>query len=1058
QFGGANCTAETPTTTATGGDPFQYDSNENTSYLDTAVLVSQLNLSNVLVTTNGSTGTGPNGGSISVVDPVSWSSAFGLELFATTFVSIGAAITNTGTGGFTSSGTNFTSSAAGTISLAGGAVNLNGHTGDITIGADVTTGGGAFTTTGGTSFTSTGFTLNTSNGAGAGGDVTITSSGALAVGAINTGGTTNGGSIGLTGGTVTLSGNLTATGGTGAGGTVAISGPVTLDGAVAITTTGATDGPVSFDSTIDGAQNLTINAGAAAVTLGGAVGSTMPLGILAVNTTGTIGLAGNISTTDAAVTLASGGTLNLTAPVTLSTGTGEVTVGAVTVGGGGQNLSVANSGNATFASINLGTGAFNTGGVTAGTITTTGTFTAGSIGTAAAAYSLVFQGGGSVTGGTATTLTNTGGLSIGASFAFEAGIITSGGPPMTIGGGSTVAITATSGVITLGSVTINDDTTLSLGDGASAVPITLSTVSGVAGNGLSHLVIDTGDATVSLNGTIGTDIGSVSITSARNIVVTGGITTDGAGITMSANQQVTPSSGNFNADVNVTSGTIDITGTGGLSDLNNNNDGVMVSSGTVRATTTGSVTLTGNAVSGATSTAVYISGGTVSVHDAGTLTIAANGEESFGLHLQTGSTIEATGTGSIDIDASIDSLGTAILLDNNTTIAAVSGAITIDITTPSAGSGTGLRATGTTASDITIGSGSITLTISDQLGDSVNIDAHDLVFATTDGGSLLIQPLETDSTVRIGNTGSVTDGDGVLALEYYVFSGIDSDFSSVIVGRADGAHAVEILGTLSVAAPITIRAPAAGGTISRSGGGTPTFSGGVTLTAHGAVTIDLALSAGAAAMVLESTDGAVTGTGILTAANLTVLSADAASLTGANSIGELLNVEIANAAQGFTFVNSAALTVTSVITDGGDVSITASTGNLSLDEAAVATGTGAVTITLESTAGSILDSGDPVGAFNITSEGAIIFIAGTDVGAVGNALEISGTGDIDLNGVVGTSYVTTDTAPNTTISDDTVTANITFGGATLTITGNSDTTVTVEAGGRPGRRCAPHQQ
>ncbi|OKH33702.1 hypothetical protein NIES2119_22540 [[Phormidium ambiguum] IAM M-71] len=96
--------------------------------------------------------------------------------------------------------------------------------------------------------------------------------------------TLNGASFNLDGafkqigaGAVSLSGNLTTT-----NDEISFNSAVTLIGDTALNT-GAGIGDITFKNTVDGAANLTLNAGTGNITLGGAVGSTTPLNNLTIN-------------------------------------------------------------------------------------------------------------------------------------------------------------------------------------------------------------------------------------------------------------------------------------------------------------------------------------------------------------------------------------------------------------------------------------------------------------------------------------------------------------------------------------------------------------------------------------------------------------------------------------------------------------------------------------------------------------------------------------------------------------------------------------------------------
>ncbi|MBD2202994.1 CHAT domain-containing protein [Calothrix sp. FACHB-1219] len=111
------------------------------------------------------------------------------------------------------------------------------------------------------------------------------------------------------------------------------------------------DSNIAFSSTINGASNLTLNAGTGNINLGGAVGGTTPLTGLSLTAANT-NVANNITTT---------GNQQFTSPVTL-TGTNQ------TFNSNNSNITFdSNIDGASNLTLNAGTGAINFGGVIGGT-------------------------------------------------------------------------------------------------------------------------------------------------------------------------------------------------------------------------------------------------------------------------------------------------------------------------------------------------------------------------------------------------------------------------------------------------------------------------------------------------------------------------------------------------------------------------------------------------------------------------------------------------------------------------------------------------------------------
>jgi filamentous hemagglutinin family protein len=335
----------------------------------------------------------------------------------------------TTTGGAKGNGGNVTLSALGAVSTANSNITTTGgagiggagrNAGTITIsGGGVNLGTGIVTANGGAG--------NGANQAGGnGGNVSITgTANTVAVGAISTiggnggtgTGTANGGNAGTitldAGGatpSITLGGNLTATGGNRAGASVAGSGgqiwlkDAVLLNAAAITASaqGGSAGVgaganVRFDGTINstgGTRALTVNTNAGTI-FAGAVGGTSALASLTTNAGGTTSIGGNVTTTTTqtyndAVTLTGNAVLTGTTPTFAST-----------VAGGGFDLTLNFSGTTTVNGANftgIGNLATGNGGTTqlTGAITTTGTQTYNDAVTLTGATTLASSGNGAI--------------------------------------------------------------------------------------------------------------------------------------------------------------------------------------------------------------------------------------------------------------------------------------------------------------------------------------------------------------------------------------------------------------------------------------------------------------------------------------------------------------------------------------------------------------------------------------------------------------------------------------------------------------------------------------
>ena len=404
-----------PVPAPTPDDPFRSAGSEYSAILSWRTLEVALGHATVTVSTLQFEGIGS--GEIAIRDGYTWDRNNLLTLESAGGITLheGAHIQNFGIGGLT----------------------LNGA-GAVVVLASITLNGGDFSSEAG-SFDSLMATISTANPNGAGGSVDISAQGDLKLGNLDSSGTGGeAGDISLVShlGTITMAGDLTATSDTSEGGDIALTGAVELLGEVRIDTRGgAGNGSVVFHDIVNAsgtdppsfvANSLNIQAGA--VSFKNSLGGTAPIGALNVAATGAITLGNGssmtLATANGALVLA--GSVLLNAPVTLSTGAGEITIDSIT--GNGHALAVDNFGDATFGSIDLGGGEFDLTAVSGGTISTGGSFSAGSVSTGVGAYHLIFQGGGSVTGSEPTVFGHRGNLSIGASFAFASGVSTSGPP------------------------------------------------------------------------------------------------------------------------------------------------------------------------------------------------------------------------------------------------------------------------------------------------------------------------------------------------------------------------------------------------------------------------------------------------------------------------------------------------------------------------------------------------------------------------------------------------------------------------------------------------------
>ena len=146
------------------------------------------------------------------------------------------------------------------------------------------------------------------------------------------------GSVNVIGG-LDLNGNITTAGGaiTQSGDAVTLQTNATLE---------SVNGAINLDGTVDGAFDLTVNAGSGNVTFGRALGSTTPLGNLVLNSTGLTAVQGLHTNT-----LKSGSGSRLTLNGNVTTSNSQTYGGEVFIGSSGVSLnSSANNGPISFAS------------------------------------------------------------------------------------------------------------------------------------------------------------------------------------------------------------------------------------------------------------------------------------------------------------------------------------------------------------------------------------------------------------------------------------------------------------------------------------------------------------------------------------------------------------------------------------------------------------------------------------------------------------------------------------------------------------------------------------
>ncbi|MFH1982930.1 MAG: autotransporter-associated beta strand repeat-containing protein [Pseudomonadota bacterium] len=785
---------------------------------------------------------------------------------------------------------------------------------------------------------------------------------------------------------------------------------VTLDGAVDIDT-GTTGGDITFSATIDSAANtLSLDAGTAgAIVLNGALSgggdltvrdgntqSYVALGVANLNileATTSVTFNGNVAATGA-VSVTSGGTINLNNSITSA---GTVTIdsaGITTLASGGDILS---GGDVSFGATRSGAlvsaadirtsddaVSFNravtlTGGVDVDT---------GSTGGHINFASTVATGGNTLNldAGTSGNITISGALS--------------GGGDLTVVDGNTQQYAA----LTVGALNIQDASSSVTfgGDIAAASSVTANSGGSIVQNGAvtsTTALSYTAGSTIGVNnaitasGPVSMDaVGTTTIAALGNIsagdAVTFGATRSGvlvtAGDILTSNDVVT-----FTRGVTLTDA-VDIDS--GATGADIRFDSTVATAGfalSLDAGSTGDITV-GGAMTG---------GGNLTVRDAdvqqyNSLTVGALSILNAATSVTFGGNIAATGTigvasaGSISQNAAVTS-GAALAYTAGTTIGVsnpitVSGPVSMDSTglttltstaDISAGGLVTFGGTGVgqlfTAGDILTADGTVTFNRAVNLSGNVGIDttglaAGDILFnaAIASGGNAL-----TLDAGPVGNIalGGVLSGGGNLT----VVDGSVQNYATMTVGAftiQDATTSVTLNGNITASGAISL---ASGGTIRQIG--TVTQGASLNYSANtGAVDVDNAIQQISGNVTIASAGS-----------NVNITNNALIQITGGGSA----NLQAGGGA--LTMQNGTSVTATS-----GSISLIAGGGNLTLST--VTTNSGSVGIT---SAGLIIDADGgagsdvvaPSGTLTLASAGAIGGIE-TQVAAINGST--SGAGDV----------------------------------------------------------------
>jgi hypothetical protein len=324
---------------------------------------------------------------------------------------------------------------------------------------------------------------------------------------------------------------------------------------------------------------------------------------------------------------------------------------------------------------------------------------------------------------------------------------------------------------------------------------------------------DPGAGAITFNGTSSfTGANTFSASTSRNIVVNSGasLTTANGNLTLSANQQLTPTTGNF-VGINVNGGLVQATGAGNVSvkgkggnSTSNNNFGVQVNAAGAQITANGGAVLVegtgGGAGTGSSDYGVYLDTFGV-ITNAGTGAAATVTVKGFGGNL--------TGTGSVNY---------GVYVYNAEQITANGGAISV---TGASGSGANSSAIRLEDGQIVGTTGTPTVTL---CGDSMEFLSAPSVDAGTN--PVVLKPRTAGTFINLGGADVLSGSPLTLGVE-------DTELDQVIAGTLTIGDAAS--GTITVSTDITLPAST---NMSLVSGGDVTVSGGQANTGGGTLLLD----------------------------------------------------------------------------------------------------------------------------------------------------------------------------------------------------------------------------
>ena len=525
------------------------------------------------------------------------------------------------------------------------------------------------------------------------------------------------------------------------------------------------------------------------------------------------------------------------------------------------------------------------------------------------------------------------------------------------GAGSTVVITAATGGIAFvqnGRVVVADpaggNVTL-----AAATAITTTTVAGVvnvttpaslvatASTGAIDLRTDVGSLTALAGGTI-------SITEASSVAVAG-VSSVGGTVTIAAGGSIT----NGGAGTDLTATAAVLSAGGGIA--------IDLAVATVTASAAGAIVLSDTDT--ITLTSVASSGGSISVTAGGPMTVTS-------ASAPTGSVSLVTTAGSIAVGAvSASTVSGTVTINAAGSISNDDAAVDVTAATAALTAGAG-----TIAIDLAVGSVSATAAGAISLTD---VDGLTLAGVSSTGGNVSVTTLTGDivvasvaapvatGTVTLAAAGGITDAD----------ADVDITASVAFLSAATGGISADLaVGSVTATAPGSIDLSDVDGvtlaSIVSTAGNVAVSAGGL-MTAAGvsaiAGNVSLVTTAGNIAVGVVTANPA-TGTATISAAasitdgdaavDLTAASATLNAGTGSIDLDLAVATVGGTAAGNVTLSNTGAVTLSSLRSVSGDITVSVATGGIAIAGVTANTATGV--ILLQAPAGSVTQPSGPVAA------------------------------------------------------------------------------------------------